>query len=74
MSKYRRVSSNVENREKKNHKVISQNNEQGYVDTKSLMEKLGIKLTNEDIYGRRSDAKKKIKGEANNINTTKIKE
>ena len=74
MSKYRRVSSNVENREKKNHKVIYQNNEQGYVDTKSLMEKLGIKLTNEDIYGRRSDAKKKIKGEANNINTTKIKE
>ena len=74
MSKYRRVSSHAEIKEKKTQKIISHNNEENYVDTKSLMEKLGIKITNEDIYGRASDVKKKLKGEANNIKTTKIKE
>ena len=45
MSKYRRISSNIEIKEKKKQK----NSNQNAVDTKSLMEKLGIKLINNDV-------------------------
>ena len=44
MSKYRRISSNVEIKEKKKQKNSNQNG----VDTKTLMEKLGIKVINGD--------------------------
>ena len=44
MSKYRRISSNIEIKEKKKQK----NSNHNAVDTKSLMEKLGIKLINND--------------------------
>ena len=54
MSKYRRITSNMDIKDKKKQKNNIQNNKQpDYVDTKSLMEKLGIKITNKDIYTKK---------------------
>ena len=75
-TKYRRVNNNLEikEKEKKKPKYNSQD-KIIYVDTKSLMEKLGIKITNEDIYNKKySHIKKKLKEEKLNMTVTKNEE
>ena len=54
MSKYRRISSNFNNeiKEKKKQKN-NPDDKSGYLNTKLLMEKLGIKITNENIYNKK---------------------
>ena len=67
MSKYRRISSNIEIKEKKKQK----NNNQNAVDTKSLMEKLGIKLiNNDDKTNKKYSMNLKQKKKDNNYNVT----
>ena len=76
MSKYRRITSNMDIKDKKKQKNNNQNNKQpDYVDTKSLMEKLGIKITNKDIYTKKFSLhlkQKKSKDENINIATTTL--
>ena len=55
MSKYKRISNNFNNeiKEKKKQKNNLENNP-SYLDTKLLMEKLGIKITNDKIYSKKN--------------------
>ena len=50
MKKYRRISSQVYGREKKKFGNTSEAAKPPYLGTKSLMEKMGIKLSNDEIY------------------------
>ena len=75
MSKYRRISSNMDIKDKKKLKNNVQNNKSNFVDTRSLMEKLGIKITNKDIYSQKLSIhlnQKKIKDDNINIATTTL--
>ena len=65
MSKYRRVCSNVEIHEKKKSKKNQEDyNNPAYVNTTTLMEKLGIKINNSDAFSKQA---------ASNINIRKNK-
>jgi len=65
MSKYRRVCSNVEIHEKKKPKKNQDEyNNPAYVNTTTLMEKLGIKINNSDVFSKQA---------ASNINIRKNK-
>ena len=65
MSKYRRVCSNVEIHEKKRQKKNQDEyNNPAYVNTTTLMEKLGIKINNSDAFSKQA---------ASNINIRKNK-
>jgi serine/threonine protein phosphatase PrpC len=65
MSKYRRVSSNAEIHEKKkSKKTQDEYNNPAYVNTTTLMEKLGIKINNSDVFNKQA---------ASNINIRKSK-
>ena len=74
MSKYRRISSNMEIKDKKKQKNNTQNNKSNFVDTRSLMEKLGIKITNKDNYSKKLsihlNPKKNKDDNITNISTT----
>ena len=72
MSKYRRISSNMEIKFKKKQKNNAQNNKSNFVDTRTLMEKLGIKITNKDNYTKQLSLQlnpKKSKNESINMTT-----
>ena len=71
MSKYRRISTNNENKDKK----VKGNTEQSkpsYLDTKTLMEKLGIKISNAEIYNKNNTLNTKKTKEMNNITTSTL--
>ena len=76
MSKYRRVCSNMELKEKKKSKNNQEYRQKpSYLDTKYLMEKLGIKITNEDIYKKKDQthmSQYQLKTKNVNITTTTI--
>jgi serine/threonine protein phosphatase PrpC len=71
MSKYKRVSNANENKEKKN-KNIAEQHKPSYLDTKTLMEKLGIKIGNEEINSNTNGFKTKKAKETNNITTSNL--
>ena len=65
MSKYRRVCSNAEIHDKKKSKKNQDEcNNPAYVNTTTLMEKLGIKINNSDVFNKQA---------ASNINIRKNK-
>ena len=75
MSKYRRISNNMELKEKEKKKSKNNIEQQrpSYLDTKSLMEKLGIKIANEEIYQNKNSLynnPKQLKNDNININIT----
>ena len=73
-NKYRRVCSNIDIKDKKKLKNNQENHQKpSYLDTKFLMEKLGIKITNEDIYkkkGKNHISQYQLKSKNVNITST----
>ena len=73
MSKYKRVSSLMELREKNKSKFKGKNQKLSNLDNKYLMSKLGIKISNEEIKQNKDSSnyynthinKKKLKNENN---------
>ena len=71
MSKYKRVSNANENKEKKNKNNVEQH-KPSYLDTKTLMEKLGIKIGNEELNSNKNGFNTKKAKETNNITTSNL--